>query len=286
MAAARHSLTSIGELLIDTPGGDRVRLATSRTFASRPHRRLSGARLHRGASTSSPTCAGATSAPSSRRRAASANVELPARVPRRGARRVPRSGRPPGRRCWASAIAGAIAIFLLLQAAFGSWRLASLFFLDAAACPGRRSPRRVHRRRHDLARLAPRPLRGVRLAVRNGLLLSIASSASDEKRARRSAPSSSCGERGAADSDPDVSALAIGAGASAVRRSRRRPGHEIVAPDGRRRPGRPGHLDAVQPLCRACSLLAVRAEAETRAVPACRLDNQLPGGDLKVGKKW
>ena len=61
-----------------------------------------------------------------------------------------------GGRMLAFAGAAAIAIFLLLQAAFRSWRLAVLAFLVTAGRVGRRSAGGPHRRRRALARLDAR----------------------------------------------------------------------------------------------------------------------------------
>ena len=81
----RHSLDSIRELLIDTPGGGHVRLGDVADVRVAPTPNVDQARgRSRAASTSAPTCAAATSARSSR------DVEqrlergrVPARVPRR-----------------------------------------------------------------------------------------------------------------------------------------------------------------------------------------------------------
>jgi CzcA family heavy metal efflux pump len=129
VAAARHSPTSIGELPIDTPSGDRVRLADVADVRVAP----------------TPTVI--------RREAASRRVDVIADVDGRdlGAvvsdveRRLENLQLPleyhaevldeaterqaAGRRMLGFAIAAAIGILLLLQAAFGSWRFASLFFL-------------------------------------------------------------------------------------------------------------------------------------------------------------
>ena len=58
------------------------------------------------------------------------------------------------------AIAAAIGILLLLQASFGSWRLATLSFLTLPDRPDRRGPGRVLHRRSHLPRLARRLLHG------------------------------------------------------------------------------------------------------------------------------
>ena len=83
---------------------------------------------------------------------ASRDHDVPARVPRRGAERDDRRRRSARSRMLAFAVRRALAAFLLLQAAFGSWRLAALVCRDAAGGAGRRRARRAARRRGAVAR--------------------------------------------------------------------------------------------------------------------------------------
>ena len=128
----RNSLTSIRELPIDTPDGGQVRLERcGRRAASRRRRTSSSART---SSRRIDVSANVQRTRSRLRRATTSNERLetgrlPARVPRRGARRVRGAAgcaEAPARLRRSSP---AIGIFLLLQASFGSWRLATLSFL-------------------------------------------------------------------------------------------------------------------------------------------------------------
>ena len=104
-----------------------------------PHRRDRGRqrpRARRGAS--------ATSTAGLRR------IRVPARVPRRGAQRLAEQQTATTGGCWLVAGRAAVGIFLLLQAAFGSWRLAALALPGpaAGAVSAALLGRPGHRRRH------------------------------------------------------------------------------------------------------------------------------------------
>ncbi len=128
----RHSVSDIENLLIDTP--DRASTVPlgehRRRRASEPTpNRISHERLAR-RSTSTPTSRAATSAPSSADvEAALAEVEFPLGYHAGAAWRVRRARRRPQSRLLLFAIGAAIGVFLLLQASFGSTRLAILVFL-------------------------------------------------------------------------------------------------------------------------------------------------------------
>ena len=127
---ARHSVTDIRRLLIDTPGGGHVRLGDVATVRVRPtpaviQREASSRRIDVTADVRGrglQAVKGEVDRPHPAAR-------LPARVPRAGDRRLERRQATAARVLGAAAWRPPSAIFLLLQAAFGSWRLASLAFL-------------------------------------------------------------------------------------------------------------------------------------------------------------
>ena len=152
-------------------------------------------------------------------------------------------------------------IFLLLQVAFGSWRLAAARPSDAADRAGRRGAGRLHHRRHPLPRVAGRLLHGFGIAARNGILLiSHCQHLESEEgetfggdlvlrgRAERLAPIL-------------MTSLATGLALVPLVVLGERPGPGDRAPAGRGHPRRPGHLDAAQPVRRAVALPAVREVA-------------------------
>ena len=129
VAAARHSPTSIGELPIDTPGGDRVRLADVAEVRVAPSptvikREAASRRIDVVADVDGRDLSSVVSDVERRL----ANLRLPleyhAEVLDESTER-----QAAGRRMLGFGIAATIGILLLLQAAFGSWRFASLFFL-------------------------------------------------------------------------------------------------------------------------------------------------------------
>ena len=125
----RNSLTSMSELLIDTPAAVTCSWGTCPRADRADAERRSTAKRPRGASTSSRRATGATSARSpamSRRRL---RHRLPARSTTPRCSASTRSGRRPRSACCSSAIGAAIGVFLLLQASFGSFRLATLSFV-------------------------------------------------------------------------------------------------------------------------------------------------------------
>ena len=169
---SRQSLTNVRELLIDTPDDGHVRLGGRRRGARRadagghrargrlaPHRHP---RRRRGAQRGRHREGG---------QGAAAEGRVSAGIPRRVARRRTRSSRLPAGGRSSRALAAAIGIYLLLQACFQSWRLASLLFLSlVAALVGRRAGDACGRR-HRVARLSCRVPRGAGIAVRSGILL-------------------------------------------------------------------------------------------------------------------
>ena len=128
---ARDSVTDVEKLPIDTPERRQVRLERGGRRAPRADARTpSSASTSRAASTSAPTCEGrdlGSVVDDVEERIA--EVEFPLEYHAGGARRVDRAATPRRTVCCSSAPRAAIAIFLLLQAAFGSLRLAVLAFL-------------------------------------------------------------------------------------------------------------------------------------------------------------
>jgi CzcA family heavy metal efflux pump len=125
----RHSLSSIRELLIDTPDGGQVRLGDVADVRIRPNptvikhdavsRYIDVTANVQGRSLGSVT-------PDVERRLQQITFPLEHHVEVLGEAAQRQSTE---RRVLSYAIAGVIALFFLLQACFGSWRLASLFFL-------------------------------------------------------------------------------------------------------------------------------------------------------------
>ena len=164
---------SVQELLIDTPGGGQVRLGdvADVQVAPTPHGHPS-TQTSRGASTSRPACSGRdVGAVTDDVRSALAGVDFPleyhAELLGDYAERQPMPTEALRLR-----VAAAIAIFLLLQAAFGSWRLA------AVIVPG--FPARARRRPVAIALDGRRRFAGLRrrasrrcfaIAVRTGVTL-------------------------------------------------------------------------------------------------------------------
>ena len=130
----RHSPLSVREALLDTPAGGQVRLGDIADVRIVPSPNRSCGRTRPGASTSWPTWAAAgTWAPSSRtsrtasRRSSSRSGTTP-QLLGEGAERAAAQ-----RRLLLAGLAAVVGIFLLLQAAFRSWRLATLAFLALPA---------------------------------------------------------------------------------------------------------------------------------------------------------
>jgi Cu/Ag efflux pump CusA len=126
---ARHSLTDIRGLLIDTPGGGHVRLGDVADVSVRPtptviQRESSSRRIDVTAGVSGRGLGSVQEEVRDRIRAASFPLEYHAQVIGDAAGHEATATRLIG-----FGVAAAIGIFLLLQAAFGSWRLASLAFL-------------------------------------------------------------------------------------------------------------------------------------------------------------
>ena len=227
-----RSLTDIRELPVDTPGGGGWRWGGGRRPRGARLRTSSNVSTSRAASTSARISAGATSVRSwATSTGGSREVDFPrgyhAEVLGESAEREAAQ-----RRLRTYGVAAAVAIFLLLQAAFGSWRLATLFFFTLpmalvggvlAACVGGGTislgslvgfltvlrDRRAQRHPADQPLPAPRALRGRVLRARAGA-------------ARRA---------GAAVADPDDGA-GDRAGARPAGGGRRHPRSRDRAPDG------------------------------------------------------
>ena len=153
----------------------------------------------------------------------------------------------------AAAIAAAIGILLLLQAAFRSWRLAVLVFLVLPlALVGGALAALIDGGGSRSARCSvPGAVRDRR--AQRGRLIRTSSSSSDE--GRRSARTWSARGTGAA-APILTTAVALGAGA-AVRGARPRPGSRSCT-RWRSCSGRPGHLDPAEPVPAARAVPALR----------------------------
>ena len=203
--ATRSSLDSVRNLLIDTPGR---RARAARRRRRRAHRAdPDGDRARRGLAL--PRRRGRrqrrASARSRRRRGAARDgstfpLEYHAEVlgdDGAGDRRRPRSLAGRDRR--------RVGVFLLLQAAFGSWRLAALLFAGAAGRARRAACwRAARRRRRSRSARCSGCSRVLGLSVRTTCVLLVARFQDLGARAARpSGPRWSSGARGAAHADPD-----------------------------------------------------------------------------------
>ena len=129
LPAARHSPTSIGELLIDSPSGDRVRLADVADVRVAPtptviRREAASGRIDVVAGVDGRDLGSVVGDVERRLEDLELPLEYHAEVVAESADR-----QAAGRRMLGFGVAAAIGILLLLQAAFGSWRFASLFLL-------------------------------------------------------------------------------------------------------------------------------------------------------------
>ena len=129
---------------------------------------------------------------------------------------VRRSGRLG---CSASRSAAAIAVLLLLQAAFRSWRLAALVFAALPLVPGRWPAGRAGRRARPVARGDARAAGVFGLATRTGVLLVAGLAVAASARRRADGPPGSCDRRRRASGLAPVADLRVGAGAARAARS-------------------------------------------------------------------
>ena len=161
--SARNSVTDVEKLPIDTPTGEHVsRSRRWPTCASRRRRTPSSASSSRAGSTSAPTSRAATSASvvdDVEDALEGVNFPLGYHAEVLGESTELNAAQD---RLLIFGIAAAIAIFLLLQAAFGSLRLAVLTFLLLPMALVGGVLAREARRRRALARLAGRLPHGVR----------------------------------------------------------------------------------------------------------------------------
>ncbi len=172
--STRNSLTSIRGLLIDTPGGGHVRLGDVAQVRIRPspnvirHNDVSR-RIDVGAGVHGRALGAVTHDVQRRLREVRFPLEYHAEVLGGGgyAQRQDAQGRWLG-----AAVAAAVLAFLLLQAAFGSWRLASVLFLTLPlALVGGVVAAVVAARGISSAELLVGLLAVLGIAVRNGVLL-------------------------------------------------------------------------------------------------------------------
>ena len=129
VSGVRHSVTSVRDLLVDTPSGERVRLgdvAKVRVAAAPTviRREAASRRIDVEADVRGRDLDGVLADVERRVAGVEFPLEYHAEVVGESTEREAGAGR-----VLAFAVAAAIAIFLLLQAAFGSWRLATLLFL-------------------------------------------------------------------------------------------------------------------------------------------------------------
>ena len=274
----RASVTSIRDLLVDSPtaarcGSGRWPTCASRRLRSSIGREATSRRIDVAADVGGRDLDAVLDDVERRLQAG----RVPARVPRRGARRSPPSGRRPGGASSAVGVAAVIGIFLLLQAAFGSWRLA------AALLPGLplRSPAASSRRSSSAARSrwgAPGPLRGVRLAVRSGVAPDRPLPAA--RRAGRKGVDRGLVLRGAEERLRRRSRRRWRpASPPPAGRARQRPGLRDRAAAGRRRPRRPGHLDAFTLFVVPALYLRLGAGDAPERRRACEAQRRGPGVD-------
>jgi Cu/Ag efflux pump CusA len=170
-AALRHSLSDIRSLLIDTPGGGHVRLGDVASVRVRPtpsviEREASSRRIDISADVRGRGLAAVSDDVRRRIRQASFPLEYHAQV-------IPDATGDGAdvTRLVGVGVAAAIGIFLLLQAAFGSWRLAALAFLTLPlALVGGEVAGIIDGRTFSLGALAGL-LTVFGIAARNGILL-------------------------------------------------------------------------------------------------------------------
>ena len=154
----RQSVTSVEDLLIDTADGGHVQLGEVAAVRLAPtpndiERDEPPARHRRRRQRARPRPRLGRRATS--RRASGRSTSRSSTTPRCSVSML--SGRPPQRRLLAVSLARrSSVIFLLLQASFGSWRLAILSFLTLPIGAGRWRAGGLAERRHYLARIAGR----------------------------------------------------------------------------------------------------------------------------------
>ena len=257
----RHSLNSVRELLLDTPDGGHVRLGDIADVRIAPDAEHHQARkrlpAHRRSGQRARTRprlgrAGRRGAPRADRSSRSAIT------PSCWARR--RSGRPPSERLLLAAMAAAVGIFLLLQApsAAGAWRPWPSCALPAALVGG------VLAAYCGDGIISLGSLVGfltvLGIAARNGILLIHHYQHLERYEGEPFGPGLVL--RGARErlSPILMTTLATGLALVPLVITGDIPGPRDRAPDGRRHSGRPGHVDAAQPVRRAgrctCALAA------------------------------
>ncbi len=151
-------------------------------------------------------------------------------------------------------LATALVILLLLQAAFGSWRLSFLLFLTLPDGAGRRGARGVGRAGHDHPRRAGRILHRARhrRPQRHPADQPFPSSGTGGRRAARARAGDPRRQRAAVPDHDDRAGHHAGAGPAGRLRRPARAGDRV--PDGGRDPRRAGHLDAAEPVRAAWAL--------------------------------
>ena len=256
----RTSVTSIENLPLDTPSGQRIRVADVAKITVKPtpnviERSEGSRRLDVSANVKEGDLAKVVEKLESELQ----NVEFPtgysADILGEYAERQAAS-----QRLLLFAIGALIVVFLLLQAAFRSWRLATLGHPDIAGSTGGRGDRRPHERRNPVPGIAGRvPDRdGHCRPQRHPAHQSLPASGAVRGHAVRPGPGPA-GRSRALVTDPDDHpchrtrpGAAGGDGQQARPRDR--------APDGGGDPRRPGDLHTGQPVHRSIALPAVRQE--------------------------
>ena len=194
----RDSLTSIRELLIDTPSGEQVRLAD---VADVQHRadaeRHQARRTARAGSTSSANVQGRDlGSVVARRRSGAREDRVPAGVPRRAAGRVRRAAGGPAAPAVARRSSRCSAIFLLLQVVLRQLAPGDAVLPDLAVGAGRRRAGGVFRSDGiiSLGSLVGF-LTVLGIAARNGIMLISHYQHLEQQRAKPSGRSWSCAGR-------------------------------------------------------------------------------------------
>ena len=277
--SARDSLTDVQELPIDTPDGGTTSASIRwPTCGSRRPRTTSSASSSRAGSTWARTSRDVTSPRSSRTsRSASRQVEFP---PGYHAEVLGESTELNAAqdRLFTFGIGAAIAIFLLLQAAFGSLRLAALtFLLLPMALVGGVLAVWLGDGVLSLGSLVGF-LTVFGIAARNGILMISHFQHLEREEGMPFGPGARAARgEGAAGADHD-DRLRDRPGARAAGGRGQHPRSRDRAPDGDRDPRRPGHLDAAEPVRAAVALPALRQEQEGAQAGGRRARRRLSSG--------
>ena len=260
---ARHSLTSLQNLLVETPTGGHVRVADIASVRVVPSANII---KREGASRYIDVGVGVNG-----RDLGAVSRDVEARVhgvqfPREFHAEILGEyveRQAAQNRLLVIGLAALLGIFLLLQAAFGSWKLAGVAFVALPTATRRRRSGGVPQRRLDLARFARRISDGTRhrRAQWDYAYPALQTSPGARRRTVRGRPGPARGSR-AAGADPDD-----GGGdrsrTGAVGRGRQRARSRNRTPDGHRRSRRSGHVHAAEPVPRPGAVSPLRSDRQT-----------------------